>query len=187
MPANILNKSPSPTPVQSAVTKPTAAKTEPKIVKPTNSPFISRHPATANITFTKLLSAYPNYGNPSKNADILYSGNKGSWNIAVPSYLLIPDKLKAQLIIRAALDDHIKVPANRYAVKIFINGVQLYGGRFALEHGSPAGSVFANWKELSFSVQNLREDNTITIENISSAGTADWIGFDRMELRLLPR
>ena len=147
-------------------------------------PLLSNNPVTAAIILFKELTAYPNYGNPSRNADILYTGNRGSWTFESPAFLFVPGNQRAQIIIRAVLDDHVNVPVNRYSARITINGNVVHNGRLSLEHGVPAGGIFTNWRELPFNIANLRR---VTIENTSTAGTDDWIAFDWMELRLSPR
>ena len=150
-------------------------------------PLLSNNPVTAAITLFKELTAYPNYGNPSRNADILYTGNRGSWTFESPAFLFVPGNLRAQIIIRAVLDDHTNVPLNRYSARITINNNVVHDGRVPLEHGVPAGGIFTNWRELRFSIANLRRVTRVTIENTSTTGANDWIAFDWMELRLSPR
>jgi len=142
--------------------------------------------ARANIVLFKELSGYPNYGNPSRNADILYTGYRGAWTFDSPAFLLVPGNLRAQLVIRAVLDDHSNVPVNRYSARITVNGTVVHNGRLPLEHGTPAGGIFTNWRDLAFDITNIRRNNRIIIENTSSTGPNDWIAFDWMELRLLP-
>ncbi|MCX7923191.1 MAG: hypothetical protein N3B21_14460 [Clostridia bacterium] len=150
-------------------------------------PILSDNPAVANVTLFKELTAYPNYGNPSGNSDILYTGNRGVWTFEVPPFLFVPGNLRAQLIIRAVLDDHSNVPVSRYSARITINGTVVHTGQLPLEHGVPAGSRFTNWRLLTFNVPNLRRNNRVVIVNTSTAGPNDWIAFDWMELRLIPR
>lgn len=150
-------------------------------------PLLSNNPVTANIVLFKELSAYPNYGNPSRNADILYTGNTGTWTFESPAFLFVPGNLRAQIRIRAVLDDHTSVPANRYSAKITINGVVVHNGRVPLDHGAPAGGMFTNWRELPFTIRNMRRVTRVTIDNTSTAGPDDWIGLDWMEIRYLPR
>lgn len=149
-------------------------------------PILSNNRTETEIVVFKQLSGYPNYGNPSRNADILYTGNRGIWTLNVPPFLLIPGRLDAKIIIRAVLDDHQSVPANRYSARITINGNIVHNGRLFLEHGTPAGGIFNNWSNLSFNI-SARANNRITIENTSTAGPNDWIGLDWMEMRLRPR
>jgi hypothetical protein len=149
-------------------------------------PLISNNPVTASVSLFKELSAYPNYGNPSRNADILYTGNRGSWTFQSPSFFTVPGNQRAQVIIRAVLDDHANVPVNRYSARITINGTVVHDGRLLLEHGAPAGGMFTNWRDLPFNIFNTRRTNRVTIENTSSVGTDDRIAFDWMEIRLLP-
>lgn len=186
MPENITNKLLKPQQIRTSTNSPKAEKGEVKKLPRASSPFISKQSAVLNISLIKQLSAYPNYGNPTKGADILYTGSKGVWNIEIPQYLLSSGNLKAKLIIRGALDDHTNVLTGSYAAKIYANGLLLHKGRIPLEHGTPKESVFTNWKELSFILRQPVNENKIVIENISTCGAKDWIGFDRMELRLYP-
>jgi len=150
-------------------------------------PILSNHPAKIRLTAFKELTGYPNYGNPSGNADILYTGNKGNWTILIPPQLFFTGSYKAQLVIRAVLDDHSNVPVRQYSATISINGDYIHKGRLQLEHGKPAGKKFTNWRELTFNVQNLKRNNRVQIVNTSRTGENDWIGLDWMEIRLIPR
>lgn len=152
-----------------------------------NQPLLSNNPATVSVVLFKELTAYPNYGNPSRNADILYTGNQGTWTFESPLFLFVPGNQRAQIVIRAVLDDHYNVPVNRYSARIMINGVVVHNGTLPLQHGTPAGGMFTNWRELTFNVPTLRRVNQVTIQNTSTAGPDDWIGLDWMEMRLLPR
>jgi len=151
------------------------------------APILSNNPATTSIVLFKELTAYPNYGNPSGNADILYTGNRGTWTFDIPAFLFTPGNLRAQIVIRAVLDDHADVPVDRYSARITINGTNVHTGRLPLEHGVPRGGRFTNWRSLTFNIPNLRRTNRVVIVNTSTAGQNDWIAFDWMELRLIPR
>jgi hypothetical protein len=165
-----------------------AADTAPATKSPGDPPpQLSNNPVTATIVLFKELTAYPNYGNPSRNADILYTGNRGSWTFESPAFLFVPGNLQARIIIRAVLDDHANVPASRYSARITINGNVVHNGRLPLEHGVPSGGIFTNWRDLSYNITNLRRTTRVTIENTSTAGADDWIAFDWMELRFVPR
>ncbi len=150
------------------------------------APILSDNRAENEVVVFKQLSGYPNYGNPSRNADILYTGNLGAWTLNLPSFLLLSGGLDAKLIIRAVLDDHLNVPLNRYCAKITINGNVVHNGRLFLEHGVPFGGIFNNWRDLTFSIP-ARPSNLVTIENTSTAGAGDWLGLDWLELRLRTR
>lgn len=150
-------------------------------------PILTDNNPVPTITLFKELSGYPNYGNPSGNADILYTGNRGTWTFNLPAIIFNPGQFRAQLVIRAVLDDHSNVPVSRYSARITINGTVVHNGRLDLRHGTPAGSRFTNWSSLTFNVPNLRRNNRIVIENTSTAGANDWIALDWMELRLLLR
>lgn len=151
------------------------------------SPVLSNNPAVGTFTLFKELTGYPNYGNPSRNSDILYTGNRGSWSFDIPSYLFVPGNLRAQIFIRAVLDDHASVPINRYSARITVNGTTVHTGPVPLDHGTPAGSAFNNWRLLTFNVPNLRRTTRVVIENTSTTGPEDWIALDWLELRLLTR
>jgi len=150
-------------------------------------PVLSNRPVQTSIVLFKELTGYPNYGNPSGNADILYTGNRGVWTFDMPPLLLVQSNLNAQLVIRGVLDDHTNVPVANYSARITINGTVVHTGRLPLVHGSPAGQRFNNWRLLTFNVPNLRRNNRVVIENTSNTGPNDWIAFDWMELRLQPR
>ncbi len=150
-------------------------------------PQLSNNPATARITLFKELTAFPNYGNPSRNADILYTGNRGTWTFDSPAFLFVPGNQRARIVIRVVLDDHFNVPVNRYTARIIINGTVVHNGRVPAEHGTPAGGMFNNWREMNLNVPNLRRNNRVVIENTSTTGPNDWIGLDWMEMRLVPR
>lgn len=150
-------------------------------------PLLSNNPVTVTTTLFKELTAYPNYGNPSRNADILYTGNRGTWTFQTPAFLFVPGNQRGQIIIRAVLDDHANVPVNRYSARITVNGSVVHNGVLPLVHGVPAGGIFTNWRDLTFNIPILRRVNRVVIENTSTAGTDDWIAFDWMEIRLLPR
>ncbi|HEX2924757.1 MAG TPA: hypothetical protein VHP38_00615 [Ruminiclostridium sp.] len=150
-------------------------------------PALSNNPATTSIVLFKELTGYPNYGNPSGNADILYTGTTGNWTFDSPAFIFVPGNQRARINIRAVLDDHANVPINRYSARITINGTVVLNGPVQLQHGEPAGGMFTNWTDLILNVPNLRRNNRVTIQNTSTAGPNDWIGFDWMELRLLTR
>jgi len=149
-------------------------------------PVLSNNPAVTTVVLFKELTGYPNYGNPSGNADILYTGNRGVWTFEIPAFLFVPGALRAQLAIRAVLDDHSNVPVDRYSARITVNGTVVHTGRLPLEHGRPAGGKFTNWSLLTFNVPNIRRINRVVIVNTSNTGPDDWIGLDWMEMRLSP-
>jgi hypothetical protein len=162
------------------------------IIRPTSSvgdppPILSNNPPSINIVMFKELTGYPNYGNPSGNADILYTGNRGTWTFELPAFQQLLFSQSAQIIIRSVLDDHNNVPINRYSARITINERAVHNGPVPLEHGTPAGSMFTNWKSLTFTIRNITRMNRITIENTSRTGPDDWMAFDWIEIRLIQR
>jgi hypothetical protein len=147
---------------------------------------ISDNAPVPSISLFKELTGYPNYGNPSGNADILYTGNRGVWTFQIPAIISALGNLRAQLIIRGALDDHANVPVDRYSLRITVNGTTIHNRRVSLEHGTPVGRQFTNWRLLTFNITNLRRNNSIVIVNTSNTGENDWIAFDWMEMRFRP-
>ncbi len=150
-------------------------------------PILSNRPEEVRITAFKELTGFPNYGNPSGNADILYTGNTGQWTFTIQPQLLAAGNFRGRLVIRAVLDDHSAVTVNRYSATISVNGTPVHRGRLPLQHGRPAGQRFTNWSELTYNIPILRRNNTIRIVNTSNTGESDWIGLDWMEIRLTPR
>lgn len=150
-------------------------------------PILTNNPAEASLVLFKELSGYPNYGNPSGNADILYRGNRGEWTFEVPAFFFIPGLLRAQLYIRAVLDDRAVTPASQYSATISINDRVVHRGRLPLEHGRPFGQRFVNWSTLIFNVPDIRRTNRIVITNTSTGSAEDWIGLDWMEMRFFRR
>ncbi|HEY9059502.1 MAG TPA: hypothetical protein VIO64_03210 [Pseudobacteroides sp.] len=168
-------------------TAPTGVQSD--IIRPAGDPppVLSNNPPSINIVMFKELTGYPNYGNPSRNADILYTGNRGTWTFELPGIQQLLLNQSAQVIIRAVLDDHNNVPINRYSARISINERVVHNGPVPLDHGTPAGSMFTNWKPLTFTINNIRRMNRITIENTSRTGPEDWMAFDWIEIRLIQR
>lgn len=150
-------------------------------------PILSNPPPRVNIALYKELTGYPNYGNPSGNADILYTGNQGAWTFDLPFNPVPGPQLAAQILVRAVLDDHNAVPTRNYSAQIRINNSIVFSGILNLQHGTPPGAKFNNWKTLTFNIPNLRRQNRVVIVNTSRTNPDDWIALDWMELRVLPR
>lgn len=144
-------------------------------------------PSTALI-LRKELSGYPNYGNPSGNADILYTGNQGVWTFPLGAFLspAFNRFRRIELVVRGALDDHYNVNENRYSMTVNVNGFRQNYNPTPFVHGRPAGQRFDNWKELVINIprNNVTRNNRVTIRNTSSnLGESDFIAFDWMEMR----
>lgn len=153
-------------------------------------PPITTNPAPSTaLIMRKELTGYPNYGNPSGNADILYTGNRGVWTFPLPGVLFGARTRfrRFELVIRGALDDHYNVPNNRYRMNVNINGNLQRFDNLPFEHGTPAGQRFNNWRDLVVVIPagNISNNNRVTINNTSTAGPNDWIGFDWMEMRFM--
>mgnify|MGYP000562440890 CR=1 FL=1 len=151
-------------------------------------PILSNNPPVTSVTLFKELTGYPNYGNPSRNADILYTGNRGVWTFQLPvAFAALETNFRAQILVRGVLDDHYDVPENRYSATITVNNDRVHTGRVPLNHGRPFGAMFTNWRTLTFDIRDLRRNNRIVIVNTSNTGPNDFIALDWMELRLIPR
>ena len=150
-------------------------------------PIVTNPPATTAIVLRKELSGYPNYGNPSGNADILYTGTQATYTFDIPSFLsaAIGRFRRVELVIRGALDDHYNVPENRYSMTATINGVRRAFPNPPFVHGRPAGQQFTNWNQLTIPISpgNIRRNNRIVIRNTSRTGDTDFIAFDWIEMR----
>ncbi|MBC7765187.1 MAG: hypothetical protein H7Y41_01790 [Hyphomonadaceae bacterium] len=149
-------------------------------------PILSNPPAVPSISLFKELVGYNNYGNPSGNADILYTGSVGEYTFNLPPRFLNMIS-GGKLAIRAVLDDHYNVPVKDYSARITVNGRVVHNGPVPLQHGTPGGQKFNNWRTLSFNVRDVNRQNRITIKNTSKTGENDWIALDWMELFLTPK
>jgi hypothetical protein len=151
-----------------------------------SKPYLSDNLINKSILFFKELSGYPMYGNPSGNADILYTGNKGKWTFNFSNLNNIFSKHQSVILqIQMALDDHYTVPENIYSAIISINGKIVHTGYLPLHHGIPRGENFNNWKILSFEISEFKKEFSIEITNTSKAGIHDWICIDWMQLVLV--
>jgi hypothetical protein len=147
-------------------------------------PVLSDNPPITRLTLFKELTGFPNYGNPSGNADILYTGTRGVWTFQIPAPLFLLGGREAQIAIRGVLDDHYNVAESRYTARIIINNIVVFNGRVPFIHGRPEGGIFNNWRELVLNITNLRRNNRVEIINTSTTNPDDWIAFDWMELRM---
>ncbi len=152
-------------------------------------PILSNQNPSRVLVLRKELTGYPNYGNPSGNADILYSGTQGTWTFNLPPLMaiLLNNAQRLELVIRGALDDHYNVVENRYSINVTFNGQRQNVSRLPFVHGRPAGQQFTNWNELvlNISPRLARLNNRVVIRNTSNAGANDWIALDWMELRFV--
>ncbi|MGI6685924.1 MAG: hypothetical protein ACOX47_10755 [Bacillota bacterium] len=152
-------------------------------------PILSNNPPSRILVLRKELTGYPNYGNPSGNADILYTGTQGTWNFNLPPLmaLVLNNARRVELVIRGALDDHYNVPENRYSMTVNFNNNRQNFNQLPFVHGRPSGQRFNNWNELTVNIPPRAGgiNNRVTIRNTSNAGENDWIAIDWMELRFV--
>lgn len=147
-------------------------------------PYLSNNPIERKIVLFKELTAYPNYGNPSGNVDILYTGNQGQWRMDLPAQATISNTMSSNLTLqlRIILDDHLEVPEKYYSTSISFNKNILFDGVLRASHGTPRGGRFTNWRLLKLNIDNLRKNNIIEIRNTSRTGPMDWIAIDWMQI-----
>lgn len=152
-------------------------------------PILSNPNPSRVLVLRKELSGYPNYGNPSGSADILYTGTQGTWTFNLPTLLalVLNSARRVELVIRGALDDHYNVPENRYSMTVTFNGTRQNFTQLPFVHGRPSGQRFTNWNELTLNIspRSAGINNRVTIRNTSNAGDNDWIAIDWIELRFV--
>ena len=136
----------------------------------------------------KELDAYPNYGVRDRAADIVYSGESACWHFDrhdAPG----THGDAAQFVLSLALDDHYGRPASDYVGTIKVNDQTTSGHvvELGVQHGVPFGSVFTNWKTVSFPVFGLHRHYVLCIQNMTPGPVGDdWIAVDWIELQLIP-
>ena len=136
----------------------------------------------SGLVLGKELSGYNNYGQNDGRADVLYSGDVGSWTFADPC----GDTDVAYLQITVALDDHYDVPVGNYELDVYVNGKRVtsgYADDLGLRHGAPYGQRFGNWQHLWVQVKPAGQYR-IDIHNRSGLPQEHWIAIDRMSLHL---
>ena len=129
------------------------------------------------LVLRKELYGYENYGTADGRADVLYSGETGSWNFNLTG---IAAGTPIRFVIRGVLDDHYNIALDSYSIKVTVNDGEVFSGfPTGFQHGAPFGTKFANWSTLSIEAGG---ESTITIENTSPIGSAHWIALDWVEL-----
>ena len=130
-----------------------------------------------NLILRKELYGYENYGTADGRADVLYSGETGTWSFSMVD---ITGGTPLQFVIRGVLDDHYDIASDSYSIKVTVNGAEVFGGfPTGFQHGAPFGAKFANWSTLSVGAGG---ESSVTIQNTSPIGSAHWIAFDCIEL-----
>jgi hypothetical protein len=138
------------------------------------------------VILVKELTGYPNYGAPDNAADILYTGNSGTWNFALPLSVNLTDIQNPFYRVTMAADDHYGVASSLYSFSAATNGTVVYNGTAGLPHGSPFNSAFSNWVQRDFltTLTAAPVSNILNLVNTSNTGVTDWIAVDRIELHL---
>jgi hypothetical protein len=158
-------------------------------VTPTVGQFLSNPTPTLTTsggvtTARKELTGSSGYG--FLGADILYSGQAGSWVFDLPGLGLDPSHFSFLTVSpRLTLDDH-GAPTSIYSLEILLNGVTVFSGptdHLGIVHGSPWGGPFTNWVDFDSSPLAVPGLITVTIRNTSSAGGGDWMAIDALALK----
>lgn len=153
---------------------------------PAFAAWLTDPPATISQDGTTLilhkeLSGYGNYGVTDTAADVLYSGETGTWTFSSTG---LPPGTAFQFVISGVLDDHDYVPLIDYSMTVEVNGILVFSGSppsLPFVHGLPYGKVFTNWTELPVDANG---NWSITITNTSAISTSHWIAFDWIELHI---
>lgn len=133
----------------------------------------------AYLILLKELYGYDNYGTGDGRADILYSGETGTWIFSPPH---IAGGTPVRFVLKGVLDDHYDIALDSYRVKVTVNGVEVFSGfPTAFQHGAPFGTKFANWTTLSVPAAGAW---SVSIRNASPLSAAHWIAFDWIELHV---
>lgn len=158
----------------------------------TDPPPIVSNPNPDLTVLYKELGGYPNYGVSDGRADVLYSTESDIWIFDLSSLPITGSIVSAKVRLSLVLDDHYVRPETDYVGRIFLNGSEVFSGGFAdlgIEHGTPFGSIFVNWKQIEFSIVDLSPSAyTVHIMNDTSGSVfGDWIAIDYIELELKTR
>ena len=135
------------------------------------------------VILHKELNAFSNYGSPSGDADILYSGETSTWTFTVPPS--VTGITAAFFKVSIVADDHYGQPANTYRYRAWTNGAKVVDSA-GVPHGSPFGKLFTNWVRRDYvSLKCPPGKHTITISNVSTTTSSDWLAIDWIELHLV--
>jgi hypothetical protein len=136
----------------------------------------------SEVVLSMDLDAYGNYGAADGRADVLYSGEGGSWTFGNPC----PDTNQVLLLVVVSLDDHYDVPLGNYELEVVVNGETVasgYADDLELRHGTPFGAQFDNWSYLLMAVDPA-EQYDVRVYNRSGLPSTDWIAIDRISMHL---
>jgi hypothetical protein len=146
--------------------------------------YLSDPPATETTTTTgyvlfKQLDAFPNYGATDDAADILYTGDVGSWTFSIPSGTIVSATVVASMVA----DDGGSAPASDYTFELWSSGCSYESAAGELPHGVPFDSMFSNWVSVTNPAILMPGGSyTVTIQNTSTTGATAWIAIDWIEL-----
>jgi len=141
-------------------------------------PFASISQVGTTLILHKELSGFKNYGETDKAADVLYSGETGTWTFSSTG---LPPGTAFQFVISGVLDDHYSVPEASYSMRVVVNGTEVFNAHPPFVHGTPYGKIFTNWQDLPVDANG---NWSITITNTSPLASSHWIAFDWIELHI---
>jgi hypothetical protein len=128
------------------------------------------------------LNGYNNYGAADGRADVLYSGEGGTWTFNDPC--AGTDDVHVRLLV--SLDDHYNIPIGSYELDVVVNGktvVSGYADELGLQHGTPYGQRFGNWALLWIRVKPA-DRYQISVYNRSGLPSEHWIAIDEISVHL---
>lgn len=126
------------------------------------------------------LAGYGNYGLEGA-ADVLYSGESHTYHLAMPDGVA-PGRYLIHFWVIG--DDHYQVPTTQYEMQFHTNAAM--GGIWPIQHGAPFASRFEDWSRIGIFIDYSGGPVSFRIDNLSSAGSSDWVAIDRVALSLAP-
>ncbi|MFO7561193.1 MAG: hypothetical protein R6X02_01015 [Enhygromyxa sp.] len=128
------------------------------------------------------LEGYEDYGAGDGRADVIYSGESGTWTFED----LCRGTSEAHLRLLVALDDRYEVPVEDYELEVRVNGRRVASGdgdKLGLRHGAPQGERFNNWAFLLIRISPA-DRYEISVRNRSDLSQEHWIAIDSISLYL---
>jgi hypothetical protein len=137
------------------------------------------------IILHKELNGYPNYGVADRAADILFSGETGTWHFTLPAGISLASIREPFFRVSIVADDHGS-GISPYTYSVATNTTTVAPNESGLFYGTPnGGPVFTDWVQRDYGVSITGFANTITIQNTwPHPGDGNWIGIDWIELQM---
>jgi hypothetical protein len=142
---------------------------------------------------TKDLFGEQNYGVADGAADIVYTGETGTWTFVLSGVGLdAADYNSAAVTLTLVLDDHYAKSTATYSAMIKLPSGTAFNGQtdlLGLPHGAPYGNIFTNWVDAAFTSSLVPDSFVVSLQNTSTTpklGDPDWIGIDKIQVALTP-